>query len=301
MKHWIEAARLRTLPLALASIFMGSFLASANQTFDLTVFGYLVATTVALQILSNFANDYGDTQNGADLAGRVGPDRAVQTGAISQKGMFNAIIVMSIISLVLGILLLKNSLGSLSGKEFYGFLGLGLLAILAAITYTAGKKPYGYAGLGDLSVFIFFGPVAVLGSYYLMAKHIDWSNLLPATSTGLFAVAVLNINNLRDIVSDTIAGKNTVPVRIGKENGVRYHQSLLVIGWFCALFFTGLHYQGLAQFVFLAVSPLFLKIGLEITAQMPPQVIDSYLKKMALSSLFFTLLFGLGLLLTMNN
>ncbi len=204
IKAWIEAARLRTLPLALASIGMGSFLAAAHERFSWAIFGLTALTTIFLQVLSNLANDYGDTINGADSAEREGPQRAVQAGIISAKAMFRGVVLFAVLSLVSGLSLLYISVTSM--QVFWLFLGLGILAIIAAYTYTAGSNPYGYAGLGDISVLLFFGWLAVIGTYFLHTQFFQWDIVLPATTLGLFSVGVLNINNIRDIESDKKAG-----------------------------------------------------------------------------------------------
>jgi len=288
MKHWLSAARLRTLPLALASIFMGSFLAASVSQFNWLIFVLCCLTTIALQVLSNFANDYGDTQNGADLAGRVGPQRAVQSGAITPKQMFNGIYVLAVLCLIFGISLLYFSFKDASMQAFWGFFGLGLLSMLAAYTYTAGKKPYGYAGLGDISVLIFFGFVGVLGSNYLFTKTFDWMNILPALSCGLFATGVLNINNIRDIESDTRAGKKTIPSRLGKQKAIVYHWFLLGLGMLSILIFSVL--QGENNFQYIICFPLFFINGFKVSRLPNP---DPMLKQMALSTLAFVLVFGL--------
>jgi len=291
MKHWLSAARPRTLPLALASIFMGSFLAASAGQFDWLIFSLCCLTTIALQVLSNFANDYGDTQNGADLAGRVGPQRAVQSGAITSKQMLNGIYILTVICLIFGVSLLYFSLKDISIQAFWGFFGIGLLSILAAYTYTAGKNPYGYAGLGDISVLIFFGLIGVLGSNYLFTKTFDWVNVLPAVSCGLFATGVLNINNIRDIESDTRAGKKTIPARLGKRKAIIYHWLILGLGMISILTFSIL--QGESKFYYIFVFPLFFWNGIKV-ARLPNP--DPMLKQMALSTLFFVLLFGLTII-----
>lgn len=291
MNPWISAARPRTLPLALSSIFMGSFLAASVGQFDWLIFSLACLTTIALQILSNFANDYGDTQNGADLAGRVGPQRAVQSGEITPKQMLNAIILFGILSLAFGISLIYFSLKDASTNQMLGFFGLGLLCILAAYTYTAGKKPYGYAGLGDISVLIFFGLVGVLGSNYLYTKTFDALNILPALSCGLFATGVLNINNIRDIESDTRAGKKTIPARLGKPKAIVYHWILLIAGMVSIVIFSFLKGQNL---YYLICFPLFFLNGIKVSKLPNP---DPMLKQMALSTLVFVLIFGISLML----
>ncbi len=296
MKKWLAAFRLRTLPLALSSIGMGSFLAAANNTFDWRIFALCALTTIFLQVLSNLANDYGDSVNGADHADRSGPSRMVQSGAISLSQMKKAIILFVVFSLISGISLLYFSFG-LNWQMFLFFFVIGVGAIIAAIAYTAGKKPYGYVGLGDLSVFIFFGLVGVIGSYFLYAKAVHWSLLLPSISCGLFSVAVLNINNIRDIESDKIAGKHSVPVRIGRPAATTYHTILIATGVISAMVYSLLNFESYLQFLFVLMLPLF---GVNIKAvrtKMTASEIDPYLKQMALSTLLFVLAFGLGQLL----
>lgn len=289
MKNWLSAARPRTLPLSLSSILMGSFLAVSTRQFNWFIFAFCCLTTISLQVLSNFANDYGDTQNGADLAGRVGPQRAVQSGAITPKQMLSGIIFLAIICLIFGISLLYFVFRDASANQFWGFLGLGLLCMLAAYTYTAGKKPYGYAGLGDISVLVFFGLVGVLGSNYLYTKTFDWLNVLPALSCGFFATGVLNINNIRDIESDTRAGKKTIPARLGREAAIKYHWFLLIAGMTSILLFSILKEQ--YAVLYILCFPLFLINGIKVSKLINP---DHMLKQMSLSTLAFVLLFGVG-------
>lgn len=295
IKSWIHAFRLRTLPLALSSIGMAGFLAAAAGKFSTLIFALCCLTTILLQILSNLANDYGDYVNGADHSERKGPKRAVQSGAIAVGQMKNGVILFSILCLASGIYLLLVAFG-IDWNSLLLFFGLGLMCIAAAVAYTVGKKPYGYAGLGDISVLIFFGFVGVMGSLYLFTKEIDGPTILPALSCGLFSIAVLNINNIRDIESDKAAGKYSIPVRIGKENAVRYHWFLLVAGLSAAIVYSSLNYQNLFQFLFLLTAPLFIRIGLAVSEK-PSEALDPYLKQMALSTLLFVILFGTGNLL----
>jgi 1,4-dihydroxy-2-naphthoate polyprenyltransferase len=295
-RTWIKAFRLRTLPLAVSSIAMGGFLASAADAFRWDIFLLCILTTVFLQILSNLANDYGDSIHGADSADRKGPSRAVQSGAVTGTQMRAAVIVFVLLSLTSGILLLIVSFG-LAWKALVFFFGLGVLSILAAMAYTMGKKPYGYAGLGDLSVLIFFGFVGVIGSSYLFTKEITTFSILPALSCGLFSIAVLNINNIRDIDSDRQAGKFSIPVRIGRGKAVMYHWMLLITGISSAIIYTALTYASVWQLLFLVTIPLFLMNGRAISSK-PSHELDPYLRQMALSTLLFVLLFGLGLALS---
>lgn len=295
-KAWISAARPRTLPLALSSIWLGSFLAAFYGTFEWSVVIWASITTVFLQVLSNLANDYGDSIHGADSAQRQGPQRAVQAGLITARAMRTGMIISGLLSLFSGLYLLYVSVGFVR-EVFFFFLGLGLLAIAAAITYTSGSRPYGYAGLGDISVFLFFGLVGVLGTFYLHAEWLSWILLLPAASSGLFSTAVLNVNNIRDIESDRLAGKFSIPVRIGRDNAVLYHAFLLAGGVICAMLFVFLDFRSAWQFLFLLSLPLFLKNFQAVKQYKTAAALDPYLKQMALSTLLFVMLFGIGHLL----
>jgi 1,4-dihydroxy-2-naphthoate octaprenyltransferase len=297
MSPWIEAARPRTLPLALSCILMGCFLAASAGSFSWTVAALSIVTTILLQILSNFANDYGDAVNGKDTELRQGPIRAVHSGQIPARTMRNAIILFSILSLISGISLLSVALKNAPASAFFVFLGIGIACIIAAITYTAGKRPYGYVGLGDLSVLIFFGWVGVLGSSYLHTHLWDWGLLLPATSCGLFAVGVLNINNIRDIESDKATGKNSIPVRLGRKNAVLYHWLILTAGMASISIYTFNHFSGYTSLIFLLSFPLFFWNGFAISRLEKANELDPYLKQMALSTLLFVILFGLGIVL----
>ncbi len=296
MKHWIKAFRLRTLPLALASIGMGTFLAAASGNFQGDIFALCALTTIFLQVLSNLANDYGDSIHGADGEQRVGPSRAIQSGVITPAAMKRAIAIFVVLSLASGIGLIYLAFGW-SVKVFAIFMGLGILAIIAAITYTSGSRPYGYAGLGDISVLIFFGFIAVMGSAFLYEKELRWEYVLPALSTGLFSVAVLNVNNIRDIESDKVAGKYSIPVRLGRDKAVIYHWMILSVGYLTTLTYIGLNYSSPFQFLVLLVIPLLLKNARAVKVHEEASALDPFLKQMALSTLFFVILFGVGQLL----
>lgn len=295
MRVWLGAFRLRTLPLSLSCIMMGGFLAAGAHAFRWDIFILCVLTTIFLQILSNLANDYGDTIHGADSIHREGPSRAVQSGAISAQQMGMAVIIFIFLCLLSGVLLLFVSFG-FNWRAILFFLALGVLSIGAAIAYTVGRKPYGYMGLGDFSVFVFFGIVGVMGSYYLFTKEFNLYQLLPAISCGLFSIAVLNINNIRDIESDRIAGKFSIPVRIGREKAIIYHWVLLLSGLAFSIIYTAIHFNSYSQLLFLITIPLFINNGMAISRK-PSRELDPYLKQMALATLAFVLLFGVGIIL----
>lgn len=290
---WLHAVRLRTLPLALASIFAGSFLAFWKEAFRWEILLLASLTTIFLQILSNLSNDYGDTIHGADSQERQGPVRSVQSGLISLQEMKSAMYVFGALSLVSGILLILFAFQS--WVVFLIFLGLGLLAIWAAISYTSGNNPYGYAGLGDLSVFLFFGLLGVLGTFFLHTQSFDLLSVLVASALGCFSTAVLNINNIRDIDSDRKAGKMSIPVRIGKKAAIRYNWGLILGGYFMMIAFALLSQQPYSLLVLLSL-PLAIKVGMGVQQAQSSAETDPFLKKMAMSTLLSVLLFGIGLL-----
>jgi len=293
--NWLSAFRLRTLPLAFSCIITGSFLASLYSfKWEITLLAML--TTLFLQILSNLSNDYGDTVHGADSLDRIGPKRAVQSGKISQASMKMAMIVFALLALISGLSLLYVALDNL--KNILIFLLLGLLAIAAAIKYTAGKNPYGYKGLGDLFVFIFFGIVGVEGVFYLQTQAFSVNGLLPASAIGLLSVAVLNLNNMRDHVSDAKARKNTLVVKIGFENAKKYHAALIIFSFLCAVAFSVLMWVDTAVVLPFIHLPIFIYLFFhlkKVFATTNPANLDPELKKVALSTFFFSILLGIGL------
>lgn len=284
------------MPLALASIITGTFLAASEGHYDWVIFSLCISTTILLQVLSNFANDYGDYQHGVDNISRQGPSRTVQSGRISPSSMKAGIVLFIVLTLISGISLIYFSL-KLSDISFWIFLGIGFLAILAALTYTMGGKPYGYAGFGDLFVMIFFGFVGVMGTFYLYAGYVTWHHLLPAISMGSFATAVLNVNNIRDIKSDKNAGKMSIPVRIGYRKAVIYHWILLFTGILSACIYTIIEFQSFWQWLFVISLPFIVFTGIGVTMNSEPDKLDPYLKRTALTALLFSVVFGLGMVI----
>lgn len=292
---WIAAMRPRTLPLALACIIMGSALAAAAGGFRPLVLALCVITAVFLQILSNLANDYGDFVHGADsITSRQGPSRAVQSGQIGAETMRRAMWLFGGLSGVSGLLLIWLGLRDGSSGQVLIFLLLGVAAAVAAVTYTAGRSPYGYMGLGDISVLIFFGWVGVLGSYFLQTLRWDGWLILPASSCGLLAVAVLNVNNIRDIDSDREAGKFSIPVRIGPRKARIYHWLLLITAVLTTLAYVLVTEGSLWRFLFLLAVPLLVRNGTAVWQTEDPQRLNPFLKQMAISTLVYVLLFSVG-------
>ena len=297
MNKWIKAFRLRTLPLALSSILMGGFAAFGDGYSNWLVLIFAVITTLLLQILSNLANDYGDFVKGTDNDQRLGPERALQSGAIDKKSMKRMIYLFVIMSFFSGVVLIIQSFGwEMLGKSFL-FLVVGIIAIWAAIRYTVGLKAYGYSGLGDLFVFIFFGLVAVIGTYFLIAIRVELSILLPAITLGLFSTAILNLNNLRDVKNDEASNKMTLVVKYGFEKGRHYHAFLIVGGWIAILSYIQLKFSDLSPYLILLSLPFFIRNLVVVYRVKDEQKLDPELKNLALSISLFTLLFGLGLAL----
>ena len=296
-KAWVNAARLRTLPLALSSSLMGSFAAYQDLPFKWNVFGLALLTTLFLQILSNLANDYGDSVNGADNAERVGPVRAVQSGNISATSMKTALIFTSFLAFISGMLLIGAGVGYSNWLPWLVFLLVGLLAIAAAILYTAGSNPYGYKGFGDLFVFLFFGIVAVTGTYYLHTGTLSLKALLPAITIGFLSTAVLNLNNMRDIEGDARSGKRTMVVLMGSSYAKLYHFVMVTGAMVAIIIWSVLHYISYWQFIFLLSLPLFARHLRVVLQNKVPAALDPQLKILALSTFILVLLFGMGLLI----
>ena len=292
---WFSTARPKTLPLALASIIIGSALAYWAGRFDLITTLLAFITTILLQVLSNFANDYGDHVKGSDTAERIGPLRAIQHGAITGEQLKMAVIVLSALSFISGSALSFYAYEEI--EDLLVFLGLGVISTVAAITYTVGKKAYGYLGLGDLFVLIFFGFVAIIGVFYLQAHSLPLMIFIPAFGCGLLSVAVLNINNLRDINQDRKAGKNTLIVRIGSKNGRIYHAILLVLAVVSYLIFAILNFEHWYNYLFLLAVPLLVKHGLFVYRHQDPIELRPILGQMAGLALITNLLFSLGIFL----
>ncbi len=290
---WITAARPRTLPLALSSIALGGFLAAGQNRFSLAVVLLSGLCMTFMQILSNFANDYGDSKHGADSDERDGPKRMTQLGLISQVEMKRAMLISAVLACLVGIAALLVAFGWQQALTILLWCGVGAAGVWAAIAYTATDNPYGYAGFGDLFVLLFFGWVPTMGTVYLQTKSFDPLLLLPATAGGLLAVAVLNVNNMRDIDSDRLAGKQSIPARIGLPSARIYHYTLLVMVVVCAVLFTVLDYRSGWQWLFLLAVPFVARSGWEISKRAGPEL-DPMLKRTVFMTVGFIVAFGIG-------
>lgn len=297
VKELVKAARLRTLPLSISGIIVGSFIAASEGLFNTTICILALLTTVGFQIISNFANDYGDGVKGTDNNERVGPQRAIQSGKITPKQLLKVIKISIAITLVIAISLIYVSFGKEDFLNLIIFFVLGIASIAAAIKYTMGKNAYGYSGFGDVFVFLFFGLLSVCGSYYLYAKQLNFTIFLPAFSIGFLSIGVLNLNNMRDRESDLKSGKNTLVVKIGIEFAKYYHYYLLIASFLFALLYTMIHYNSNYQFIFVAAYVPIANHFLVVYNNESPILLDPELKKLAISTFAFAILFGLGLVL----
>ncbi len=296
VKVWIQALRLRTLPLATASIVMGSLLAWKDGPFSWIVFLLAMLTAIALQILSNLANDYGDAQHGVDHAQRLGPQRVTQSGLVTQRSMRRMIAFFVILSALLGSALMWVAMSKSRLLTLLLFGLLGLLAIAAAILYTVGKRPYGYIGLGDLSVFFFFGVVGVVGSYYLQTQALSAWIFLPASAIGLLSAGVLNLNNMRDSESDAACGKHTLAVRLGLKRARIYHAGLILLAIGCGLIDAARHPESSAiRYLFLGLVPVFTLHLWSVFQIADLRRFNPELKRLALATFLFAILYGTGM------
>ncbi len=295
---WIKAARLRTLLLSFSGVLLGGFLSihTGPSTGSGTWFCLLFCalTAVLLQVLSNLANDYGDFKKGTDSAKRVGPQREMQSGAITEKEMKLGLAITAGLCLISGALIFVFA--QLSWQELAVFAVLGIGAVLAALFYTLGKHPYGYRGLGDLYCFLFFGWAAVAGTFYLATKQLDFSVLLPASAMGFLSNAVLNINNMRDIENDRASGKNSLVVKIGSKKAFVYHCLLIVGAFVCLTVFLILKQAPYYIYAFWLLFPLFLKDLVAIKRTKPEQL-DPFLGRQVKHTFLLVLVFGVLMLL----
>ena len=290
VKSWLEAFRLRTLPLSVSGIIMGSFIAKSKGYWDLSIFIFAILTTVLFQIVSNLANDLGDSLKGTDNENRVGPARTVQKGEISVNQMKTAVFMFSLFSLISAAYLIFISSKGMTLETIYIYVGLAIASVLAAVTYTIGKRAYGYYGFGDLFVFLFFGLVSVMGSFTLYSKSFDWDTIFPAITIGLLSTAVLNLNNMRDQVNDKISNKNTLVVKLGFNRAKFYHVGLIMIALTSFLAYFRFELKGLI----FAIPFILLLMHLKKVVQvLDPKDFDPELKKVALSTFFLSVFFAI--------
>ncbi len=286
VKAWVQAFRPRTLPLSLSTLFLGAGLAATVQSFSVWIFIFSVLTAVFLQALSDLSNDYGDAQNMLDGKDRVGPKRTVASGQISPANMRIGIVIIICLCVVSAFFLFYFSLGN-NPLEWIFFCVLLASAIWAAMFYTLGKKPYGYRARGDYYVFVYFGIISVLGSYYLYTGKFESLPLMPAIAAGLFCTSVLNINNIRDIDGDRKHGKYTIALRFGPKKARIYHVSLVVCGVLAWMIYLFLNVQPLAICLIFLTMPIVISAYKVFSIYDDAKIIDKQLRNTALGTSFF--------------
>ena len=289
LKVWLKAVRLRTLPLSVSGILIGNSLCFQDPEFSGILFVLMLFTAISFQIISNFANDYGDGVKGTDNDNRLGPKRVLQQGLLSREILKKGIIIISLISLLLAFVLIFLAFGSNSWYYILIFIGLSFASVWAAIFYTVGNKAYGYYGFGDLFVFLFFGGVSVLGAYFIQLKTFSYPAILLSLVVGFLSVGVLNLNNMRDIDNDAFVGKRTLVVIMGAAIAKKYHLFLLIVSVSILVY---VFFSVSIRFFwipYLAIIPLIVHF-ISVLKNSEPKFFDPELKKLSLSIFLLSLL-----------
>ena len=289
LKVWLKAARLRTLPLSVSGILIGNSLCFQHTEFSVTLFVLMLFTAISFQIISNFANDYGDGVKGTDNENRLGPKRVLQQGLLSREILKKGIVIISLISLLLAFVLIFLAFGSNSWYYILIFIGLSFASVWAAIFYTVGNKAYGYYGFGDLFVFLFFGGVSVLGAYFVQLKTFSYPAILLSLVVGFLSVGVLNLNNMRDIDNDAFVGKRTLVVIMGAAIAKKYHLFLLIVSVSILVYVFSSVSIRFFWIPYLAIIPLMVHF-ISVLKNSEPKFFDPELKKLSLSIFFLSIL-----------
>ena len=283
---WVEGARLRTLPLAIAPVAIGAGAADSVQAFDLTLTLVALAVALFLQIGVNFANDYSDGIRGTDDY-RVGPLRLTGSKSVKPEAVKLAAFAFFGLAAVSGLAIVLIT-------GFYWLIAVGVAAIVAAWFYTGGKSPYGYAGLGELAVFVFFGLVATIGTAFIQIGFIEFNAVLGGIASGLFASAVLMVNNIRDIETDKLASKKTLAVMLGKKSATALYLLMIWLPFLILAFFVLLYPATLMGFFALLL--VFPATMIVLSAKTAKELI-LVLKLTSFASLAYALSLSAGLFL----
>jgi 1,4-dihydroxy-2-naphthoate octaprenyltransferase len=284
LRLWIEGARLRTLPLAIAPVAIGAGAADAMQRFDLLLSALALGVALFLQIGVNFANDYSDGIRGTDDK-RVGPLRLTGSKSVKPESVKTAAMLFFLLAAASGFAIVV-----ITGQ--WWLIAVGLLSIVAAWFYTGGKNPYGYAGFGEIAVFVFFGLVATVGTAYIQIGFVEVNSVLGGIAAGCFAAAVLMVNNIRDIETDTASSKKTLAVRMGAKWAKKLFIFMIWFPFVILFYFTLLY-----PATFLAYAAVFMVAPttlIVLTAKTAKELI-LVLKLTSFASLAYALLLTLGL------
>lgn len=296
IKACLKSMRLRTLPLSESGVLLGMFIALSQYNVGFWTIFFLITTTAGLQIVSNLSNELGDTLHGTDTAERQGIHYSIMDGEMTINEM-KFLIAASVGGTCLsGLAMIFFSFGTLFTIVPLALICLGGAALLAAMKYTLGSNPYGYRGLGDLFVFIFFGIVSVYGGYFVCSHQLfDFAVLIPAAGIGCFSMGVLNVNNIRDMKTDS-GTRVTVAIRMGGRGARIYQTVLIALGWALLVTFAALTASSWTGWIFLVTLPLY---GLHIKGiwTKSDRALDPMLPLLVMSTFVTSILFGIGLVI----
>jgi 1,4-dihydroxy-2-naphthoate polyprenyltransferase len=288
VRIWVLAARVRTLPAAIAPVLVGTSLALGDGHFDPLAFLTALLGAIFIQVGTNLSNDYSDARRGADTEDRLGPVRVTAGGLVPPRQVLLATYVTFGLAVLCGVYLV-----AVAG---WGLIAVGAASILAGVLYTGGPRPYGYEGLGELFVFLFFGIVAVAGSYYVQVQHLPWQAFACAVPVGLLASAILVVNNVRDIDTDRRAGKRTLAVRLGRERTRVLYTAMLAIAFACAPLPWLLGSMSAWLLLPWAATPLAVSLTRVVRTRVDGPSLNGALARTGLLQLLFCLLFAAGIL-----
>jgi 1,4-dihydroxy-2-naphthoate polyprenyltransferase len=290
LRLWLVAARPRTLPAAIAPVLVGTSLAASEDVFKPLRFAAALVGSIFIQIGTNLANDYSDARRGADTEERLGPVRVTAGGLMPPRRVLVGTWVAFGIAVAAG-----SYLAAVAGWEL---LVVGVVSIAAGVLYTGGPRPYGYEGLGELFVFVFFGLVAVGGSYFVQTEDLRWEAVALGVPVGLLAAAILVVNNVRDIETDRRAGKRTLAVRLGRERAVRVFTIMLVLA-FAAVPIIAI-VGDIDDWILLALlaTPLAVPLRRTLAARRDGPALNQLLADTGRLLAVFSLLLSIGLLLS---
>jgi 1,4-dihydroxy-2-naphthoate octaprenyltransferase len=290
LRIWVMAARPRTLPAAVAPVLVGTALAATGGTFRPFTFIAALLGAMFIQIGTNLSNDYSDARRGADTEDRLGPVRVTAGGLVPPRQVLRATYLAFGLAVLAGVYLIATS--------GWQLLLVGAASILAGVLYTGGPRPYGYEGLGEVFVFLFFGVVAVAGSYFAQTERVDWEAFVLAVPVGLLASAILVVNNVRDLETDRRAGKRTLAVRLGRTRARGLYAAMVYGAFVCAPLAWLLGGDGLTAWLLLPwlAAPLAVPVVRIVRNRTDGPALNGALARTGMLQLAFCALLSAGLL-----